>query len=83
MALAKAGTWFFGTIVAIVVVFGHLYKDKPWTQTIGELVFYGFIVGGLVLCKEWYDYEKAEREHELAERRKASVATRSSGSTTL
>lgn len=75
LAAARAGLWFFGTIIFVFVIFGSYFKDTSTVETIVWLVFIGLVVGGVIFCKEWHDYEQEERKHRLAERRKALNST--------
>ena len=71
LAAARGGLWFFGTILFILLFMNDLVKDKSLTEQIVILLFFGFIVGGVVFFWTWHQAAKEDRELELTERRKA------------
>lgn len=73
LAAARAGLWFFGTIIFVFFMFYDTWKEDSTStgEIIGTLAFFGTIVGGVVFFYTWYEYEQKERELRDAERRKA------------
>jgi hypothetical protein len=71
LAAARAGLWFFGTILFVLVLWSDMLKDKSLTEQIVILLFLGFVVGGTVFFWTWHQSTEEDRELELTERRKA------------
>jgi len=71
LAAARAGGWFFGTIIFILLFMPSTVKDKSLAEGIVMLIFYGFIAGGAVFFWTWYKVVEEDRELEAQERRKA------------
>lgn len=72
-AFARAGLWFFGSILFIIVIGGDTIKDSKSSdgEIIASVVAIAFIVAGAVFFLTWHGYEKEERELKLEERRRA------------
>lgn len=71
LAAARAGLWFFGTIIFVFMFSGDNFDGKSDGEIIGSLVFLATVVAGVVFFYTWYDHEQKERELRNAERKKA------------
>jgi len=63
--------WFFGSILALVLLFGGKLDDESVPTILLFLGGIGLLCAGLIFFITWYDAAKEERELELKERRKA------------
>lgn len=70
LALAKGCLWFFGVMIAILLLFPSHFEDKSTSETVTTLLFFGILAGGAAASWEWYQYEQEERKLRNAERRK-------------
>lgn len=70
LAAARAGLWFFGSIIFIAVFLGSIFEDMSTAESIATLVFFGAVIAGAVFCYSWYEHEQEERKQQQAERRK-------------
>lgn len=73
LAAARAGLWFFGTVIFVLFLYYDTWKEKSTSigEVIGTLAFFATIVAGVVFFYTWHEYEEKERELRNAERRKA------------
>lgn len=73
LAAARAGLWFFGTVIAIFILGSDTWKKESVStgEMIGTLAFFATVVAGVVFFYTWHEYEQKERELRDAERRKA------------
>lgn len=74
-AFARAGLWFFGTIIAIIVFMPDTLKDHELGEQVAFLLFAGFIVAGAIFFYTWYNHEQDERE--LRERERLAALKKS------
>ncbi|MGB3946182.1 MAG: hypothetical protein WBK76_05095 [Candidatus Saccharimonadales bacterium] len=71
LAAARAGAWFFGIIIFVMLFLNDMFKNKSLTEQIVTLLFFGFVAGGAAFFWTWHQVMEEDRELELAERRKA------------
>lgn len=69
-AFARAGLWFFGTIIAIVVFGGESYEDSKASdgEIVAGVLCIAVVVAGTIFFYTWYTHEQdlEYREHHQA-----------------
>lgn len=62
LAIARAGLWFFGTIVFTFFVIGDRFKDVSVGEAIATLVVIATIVAGIIFFATWSSYEEKQQK---------------------
>lgn len=70
LAFIRAGLWFFGAIIAVILLSGVALKDIPSQDTLLTFLLVGALSGGLIFFITWYDAAKEEKKLEMQERRR-------------
>ncbi len=64
LAAARAGLWFFWTIVIVFIFGASHFKDASLGDTIGTLLIFATIVAGIVFFWTWYSHEVKQQLNE-------------------
>lgn len=78
LAFAKAGLWFFGSIIFVYMFWTDSLKNTSKADIIFTLLLVGIVAGGTAFFWEWHTIEKEKHELEMqARRRKMNGGTQS------